>query len=163
MGAAVAVLAIQLLIRTLVLQHQTGTHSAFVLIHNSLLGAQGLGEKSASMFMFMGKYLQLLFYPYPLSSDYSYNALPLVGWSNPWAFMSFIIYAGLLLICLLRFRKKEPWVFGILFFLVTIFLFSNLFVLIGANIGERFLYTPSLGFTVAVISLLSLISIPATL
>ena len=155
MGAA---LIIQLAIRTQVLENQTGLSAAFLKTHNSLLAAGSFGEKTASIMMILARYLLLLFFPYPLSSDYSFNQVALVNWNSPWAFLSFIVYAGLVLICVLRFRKKEAWVFGIIFYLVSMALFSNIFIMIGATIGERFLYTPSFGFCIAVVSLLALLA-----
>ncbi len=38
--------------------------------------------------------------------------------------------------------------FGILFFLITIFLFSNLVLVIGTSMGDRLMYFPSLGFCI---------------
>ena len=46
---------------------------------------------------------------------------------------------------LVKFRK-DPWAFGILFFLATIALFSNIFFLMGSAMGERFLFFASVGF-----------------
>src|SRR6185295_9251658 len=40
--------------------------------------------------------------------------------------------------------------FGILFFLVTISISSNLFILIGTHMAERLLYVPSFGFCFAI-------------
>lgn len=151
----VVILAIQLTIRSNVLEHQTGYSSAFLKIHNSLVDTDGFGEKSATIMMLLGRYLLLLFFPHPLSSDYSYNQIPLVQWNSPWPIISLLIHAGLIMVCILRFRKKEAWVFGILFYLVSMVLFSNIFVMIGAMIGERFLYTASLGFCIAIVSLLT--------
>src|SRR5688572_3773994 len=148
-------LVIQLLIRTAVLQG-SDYNFAFTKIHNSLIDADGFGEKSASIFMLLDRYLLLLFFPHPLSSDYSYNQVALVNWSSPWAIFSLMIHSCMLIICLIRFRKKETWVFGIIFYGVTMFLFSNIPVMIQATIGERFLYTPSIGFCITIVALLAM-------
>ena len=55
-------LIIQLMIRTSVLQDQSGFNYAFTKIHNSLIDADGFWEKSASIFMLLGRYLLLLFF-----------------------------------------------------------------------------------------------------
>jgi protein O-mannosyl-transferase len=81
-------LVIQLIIRTVVLQ-EGGYNYAFTKIHNILIDADGFWEKSASIFMLLGRHLLLLFFPHPLSSDYSYNQIPLVNWSSPGPFFPY--------------------------------------------------------------------------
>jgi protein O-mannosyl-transferase len=105
----------------------------------------------------MGRYLLLLFFPHPLSSDYSYNQIPLADWSywEPWA--SLIVYLAIAVLIVTRFRKKEIMVFGLLFFLISISLYSNIFFLVGSTLGERFLYTPSFGICLFVAGGLSIL------
>src|SRR6185436_18727666 len=45
---------------------------------------------------------------------------------------------------------KDLTAFGILFYLVTISISSNLFILIGTHMAERLLFVPSFGFCFAV-------------
>ena len=47
-------------------------------------------------------------------------------------------------------QEKKVIAFGILFFLVTIFLFSNLVLIIGTSMGDRLMYFPSLGFSICI-------------
>ena len=42
--------------------------------------------------------------------------------------------------------RKDPWAFGMLFFLATMSLFTNVFFLMGAQLGERFTFFASAGF-----------------
>ncbi|HYV95321.1 MAG TPA: tetratricopeptide repeat protein [Chitinophagales bacterium] len=117
---------------------------------NALLGAKDFLTQKASAIFMLGLYLKLLVFPYPLTFDYSYNQIPLVG-AGDWKFwISAIIYASLLVIALWRWKKKDLIAFGILFFLVTISISSNLFILIGTHMAERLLYVPSFGFCFAI-------------
>jgi len=50
----------------------------------------------------------------------------------------------------LRKFQKDPWAFGILFFIVTIALFSNFFFLIGSEMSERFTFFASEGICLLV-------------
>jgi tetratricopeptide (TPR) repeat protein len=86
--------------------------------------------------------------PYQLVSDYSYNQIPIVGWTNPLVILSFLIYVAGIGFLIWKIRSKSPAVFGILLFLVAMSIYSNLFTLIGSSFAERFLYLPSLGFCI---------------
>jgi len=102
----------------------------------------------ATKILILGYYLKLLFVPYPLISDYSYNSIPIVNFGNLWVLISLAVYISLCAFCILRFLKnrKDPIVFGIMFYLITLSTFSNLFFLIGSALGERLLFFPSVGF-----------------
>lgn len=105
----------------------------------------------ATAIMLMGKYLLLLFIPHPLACDYSFSQLPLVTFGNIWTILSMLIYIGMLVYVILNFKKKDPIVFGILFFIITMSPTSNILIRFGSSFGERFLFLPSLGFCIAVI------------
>jgi tetratricopeptide (TPR) repeat protein len=152
-GAVVAaVLLLQVAIRTSVLADQTGMQTLFLKIHNSLVTAADANERTASTLMILGRYIVLLFFPYPLSCDYSYNEIALVRWNSPWAYLSLLVYAGLFFVIVKRFRKKEAWVFGIIYYLATMVLYSNILFPVGATLGERFLYIPSFGFCIVIVT-----------
>jgi tetratricopeptide (TPR) repeat protein len=143
---------LQVAIRTSVLADQTGMQTLFLKIHNSLVTAADANERTASTLMILGRYIVLLFFPYPLSCDYSYNEIALVRWNSPWAYLSLLVYAGLFFVIVKRFRKKEAWVFGIIYYLATMVLYSNILFPVGATLGERFLYIPSFGFCIVIVT-----------
>lgn len=126
--------------------------SDVMLIDNFLIAANDFGTKTATAVKILGKYLRLLIVPYPLSIDYAYNEIPIVGWTNWKALVSLAVYLALIATALFRFANKELWVFGIIFFLITISLYSNLIITIGSGFGERFLYVPSLGYCITVVA-----------
>ena len=118
-------------------------------INNLLVAAPGLMSRWATAFMIMGKYLGLLVFPHPLVIDYSLDQMTITTWRNPLSILSLVLYLGMAAIVCVRIRRKEPWVYGILFFLLTVSIYTNLVVLIGWHLGERFLYAPSLGFCIS--------------
>jgi Flp pilus assembly protein TadD len=134
--------------------HQWVIHSnappthAYTLDDNSLVGAKTFLEREATAFYMMGRYLLLLFFPHPLSYDYSYNEIPIISFANAKALASFLVCAALVFVAAQELRKKSFVSFGILFFFITISMTSNLIVLIGATMADRFLYVPSLGFCI---------------
>ena len=102
-------------------------------------------------------YVKLLIIPHNLSIDYNFP-LRIVGpiWaSQPGGFqhpgvilglLALILYAGLIIRCAL---KKKKIVYPLLFFLLTLFPFSNI-IPFGDFIAERFLYLPSMAWCLLV-------------
>src|SRR5205807_1867118 len=62
-----------------------------------------------------------------------------------------VLIAG---IKLLLQRQRDVYALGILFFLITLALFSNIVFLVGATMAERFLFFPSVGFCLVVAQLM---------
>ncbi len=151
-GAVIAAAA-YLAIRFSVLAHYNANHSGEVsFIDNVLSGAPTSATKFATAIYIMGNYIRMLFVPYPLICDYSYSGIPFVGFGNTWVLLSFAAYLALVVFALLRMLKnrKDPAAFGILFFLITISLFSNIPFLVGAAMAERFVFFASAGFCIAI-------------
>ncbi|MCS6904436.1 MAG: tetratricopeptide repeat protein [Bacteroidia bacterium] len=116
--------------------------------------AASLHEKLATIFWILGRYLKMLFFPHPLSWHYYYREIYYQTFANPKALISLLLHIGAgawaLYYTFLSIRKKvvfNPYlrarVFCILFYLISIFLISNLVVNIGGYVGERFLYQAS--------------------
>ena len=143
-----------LLIRNAVLDPYTPKEDFHYILNNTLLGAENTSEMLATNFVILGKYLKLLFFPYPLSCDYSYNQIPITNWTDIKAIISFLIYIALGIYCIIKIKKKDIIAFGILLFFITISVSSNLFIKIGSTFAERFLFAPSLGFCIAIVIIL---------
>ncbi|MEW6467986.1 MAG: tetratricopeptide repeat protein [Bacteroidota bacterium] len=131
------------------------------LMENPFFGIS-FPEKLATAFRIMGLYLLLLIFPHPLSCDYSYNQIPIVNPGDPHALVPLLVYAGLGVFSVFRLaraRKAEQTglmqliAFGTLFYLATLSIVTNIFFNIGAPMGERFLFLPSLGFCIALTAL----------
>ncbi|MES2704452.1 MAG: tetratricopeptide repeat protein [Bacteroidota bacterium] len=115
-------------------------------LDNFLAGTHG-ATRLATAILLMGEYFKLMFIPYPIVCDHSYNSTPFVGFGNIWAMLSLLIYLGLGALAIYRLFKfkKDPWAFGILFYLITISLFSNIAFLVGAALADRFAFFASAG------------------
>jgi tetratricopeptide (TPR) repeat protein len=101
----------------------------------------------------IGRYLQLLVFPHRLSSDYSYNQIPLYGEPGHFAqdieaWVALGVVVGLIGLAVAWRRTQPLFAWGVgLFFLMQL-LTANLLFPIGSIMGERFLYLPSVGFAV---------------
>ncbi|HFA48970.1 MAG TPA: tetratricopeptide repeat protein [Bacteroidetes bacterium] len=103
-------------------------------------------EKMATIFYTLGAYIKLLFVPYPLSHDYYPRAVGMMNFGDWQVVLSILVYVAMGVYALIGLPKKDPVSFGILFYLGTLFLVSNIPFPIGTNMSERFLYMPSVGF-----------------
>ncbi|MBP6825618.1 MAG: glycosyltransferase family 39 protein [Saprospiraceae bacterium] len=144
-----------ILVRGAVLDWKFG-ENANVLINNPFIKWTGanwvpfnFGERSAAIVYSMGKYLQLLLFPHPLTHDYYPRFIGLVTWSDVWVWLSaaaimFIAYIGFK-----GLKQKSILSFSALYYGATLSIVSNIFFPIGTNMAERFVYMPSIAFCVA--------------
>jgi tetratricopeptide (TPR) repeat protein len=100
----------------------------------------------------IGYQLSLLLWPRHLSSDYSYNQIPVFGAGNSAEDLKALLA---LVICLaagafaLWVRRRDPRLFfGIGLFFIALAPTSNLLFPMGSIMAERFLYLPSAGLVI---------------
>ncbi len=152
-AATVTITIVFIVIRTLVLNKYNANQPAPIeFMDNALSKAPSIASRFATEILILGKYLKLMFVPYPLLCNYSFNSIPFANFSSIGFWCSLIIYGFLVYIAVSRWikNKKDPWSFGITFYLATIFLFSNIPFLMGAELAERFAFFPSAGFCIIV-------------
>lgn len=112
-------------------------------------------EKWATKIEILNHYLRLLFYPNPLSCDYSYNVIPYTNFRNGWVWMSVMIHLSMIAATVILFFKRNILSFALAFYLLHLFLISNFLMEIGATMGERLIYHSSLGFAIMIAILLN--------
>ncbi len=120
------------------------------LMNNAFLGMTGR-EKMATIFYTLLKYLQLYIFPHPLSHDYYPYAIPKLGWGSWQALVALATYVGLAVVALRGWKSKSIVSYGILFFLITLTIVSNIVVNLGTFMNERFIFMASLGLTIATV------------
>ena len=148
--------AAYLIVRILVIG-SFGSGESIDPINNSLV-AGSFDEQLATAIQIIGRYLLLLLVPFNQSWDYSYNQIPLVGLTH-WTFL--LSLTGIIAFLFFAFRlRKTQQVFslGVFWFFVMLLPVSNLIIPIGATMAERFVFAPSLGFIIALISLVMMLS-----
>lgn len=117
------------------------------VIDNSLLYTSNVIEQKATAILIMGKYFLLLLFPHPLSSDYSFNTIPIVSSLANFGFLlALIFHVFLLYYAIKKIKEKHFLSFCILFYLGSMALASNIFMLIGTHLAERLLFFPSVAF-----------------
>lgn len=136
---------------------QLQMHMSIPYADNPLVGA-GFWASRLTAVKVLGEFLRLFLWPSPLSADYSFNAVPLFGQASKWedvkALLALTVCVALVLLMVrlaVRARRQEkPALFFLSFFFIAILPTSNLILLIGSIMAERFLYLPSIGLAGAV-------------
>ena len=124
------------------------------LMNNPFLKLEGnqyvdftFSEKNGKPFFYtLLEYLRLLIVPHPLTHDYYPRQIEMMNFGDWQVILSVLIYFGMGIYGLIRTLKKDPVGYGILFFLITLSIVSNIVFSVGTNMGERFIFMPSLGF-----------------
>ena len=133
-------------------------YAPFPFCDNPLVGASFWTARATAVKV-IGKYFGLLLWPARLSYDYSFNAIPLFGWTlrsrEDWkAIATLMVCAAGAAVAIRSWRRHRPLFFAIPFFFATLSPAANLVILIGSIMAERFLYLPAVGFLVAVVYVL---------
>ena len=121
-------------------------------------------QQIATVLVTWGIYLKLLFFPHPLTHDYYPHQIAITDFSNP---LVWLILAGCIALvgyAIWKLKKKNVPAYGILFFIITFSITSNLLFNVGTFMNERFVFMASAGFTLIVgwwLYLLATASVPA--
>jgi len=121
---------------------------SFAFVQNPLISADFWTARMTAVKV-IGKYIGIWLWPARLSCDYSYNQVPLFDWRlrNGEGALVLAAIAGCAAAvagAAVWYRSKPALFFFIAFFFVTLVPTSNLFLLIGTIMAERFLYMPSI-------------------
>lgn len=119
-------------------------------------------EKFATITYTLGKYIQLLILPHPLTHDYYPRHIGIMSFGDWQVLLSVAVYIGLLVLILRGWKNRSLISFGIAFFLITLSIVSNIVFPVGTNMAERFMFMPSVGFCLILAVLLAKINAKAT-
>jgi TolA-binding protein len=142
-----------MILRQVVLGDATSGGKSMELMNNPYLKLQGSqwielnpDEKYGTIFNTLGRYIKLLIFPNQLTHDYYPYAIPITSLKDSSAMLSILAYAGLIAVGIWGVLTRKHFAYGIAFFLISLFLVSNLPLTIGVNMAERFMFMPSIGF-----------------
>ena len=154
LGVLLAAAAIYLLMRYWAVGHLlSGGETVANLLNDPYVGLSW-AKKYASIVLALGWYLRLMLFPHPLTHDYYPFQIPVVSWGDWRVILSLLAYGALAVVAVIGWRSKSVAAYCVLFFLLTLSMVSNLFFNIGTTLNERFVFLPSLGFSLAIAWLL---------
>lgn len=143
----VAVAIVFYIVRNLCISSLPGEEAT---ITDSVLTASSVNPDLASIgFYYMLQYLRLLLIPYPLVWIYPMGELPHMSLTDPLIIFSIILHTGLWSIVFWGIKRKNIFSYAIFIYFSMISVYFTLTVRAGASMGERFLFSPSLGFSIA--------------
>jgi protein O-mannosyl-transferase len=125
-------------------------NNPFLKFENGQYVSLGFMEKMATIVYTLGKYIVLLLFPHPLTHDYYPRHIDIMTFGNPFVIISFLAYVGLVIWGAKQFFQGKIEGFGVLFYLVTLFIVSNMIFAVGTNMAERFVFMPSVGFSLVI-------------
>ena len=137
-----------LIIRYQVIGYFLSSGSEITDLMNNPFYGMSIGERLATAFYTLALYLKLLIFPHPLTHDYYPFQIPIMNWQQLPAIISLLLYLVLGMLALVGLGKKSIISFGILFYLLTISIVSNIPFTVGTFMNERFLFMPSIGFCI---------------
>ena len=146
LGGYAGVTVLSVLVRFAAARHPGIPVGPPTVMNNALVAAHGWGERLATISEICLRYIGLLFLPHKLSFDYSYNAVPIVNWSDPRALGGLLLLLASIAFIWLAWRRGQRTT---AFFIALIWLALvpglNLFYLTGTTMAERFLFVSCLG------------------
>jgi len=150
----IAVAAVYMVMRSMFIEND-GEKVRILVNNNALMAATNYADKLATTLFIQLKYLIILLFPHPLSYDYSYSQIPIIGFSDPKAIAAVAVLIALLVYAIRNFRSRSVFAYCILFYAAFVIITSNLLVDIGATMAERFIFTGSLAYCIALVLLLA--------
>lgn len=115
---------------------------------NSILYGLDQSEFIATNLYLYLQYIRLLIFPHPLSWDYSFAQFTVQNFKSPTVWFSLVFFGFLVYWAIRGLKNRQTISFWIFFYLLTFSIFANLTpsLIIGSNLGERFLFVPSLAY-----------------
>jgi tetratricopeptide (TPR) repeat protein len=121
--------------------------------NNILFASSSPSERNASIARIQLVYLKKLMLASPLVHQHGTWQIQLATWKDWDVYLSIFIHIFLLWLAYYFYRQRfyiTMW--GILWYFLTISIYTNIVVLLPDTLAERFLFLPSIGFSVALVS-----------
>jgi len=156
---ALAAVGLFLVVRTSVIGFSLGDpvlelmNNPFLELKNGSWNHLSAGDRFATVMHTLWEYIRLLFVPTGLVHDYYPMSVPVKSWGQFTPWLGLLLHLGLGAFALLKFRSYRFIALGILIYLASLSIVSNVFFSVGTNMSERFLFMPSLGWAIAVTAL----------
>jgi len=135
-------------------------NNPFLKLERGMYRPYNDSERMGTILYTWAFYLKLLAVPHPLTNDYyprhipvqdkdatTFHDIPKMGDAIP--MFSFLLHAFLGFYGLWAVYKRQAIGFCLLFYFATFSVVSNFFFPIGTNMAERFMFMPSLAFSIA--------------
>jgi hypothetical protein len=106
-------------------------------------------EELATVFYTWLLYFKLLIFPHPLTHDYYPNQIPILNFNSPMVWLAILLIVTVIVLMIVSWKRNPIISFAILMFAVNFSMVSNLLFNVGTFMNERFVFSASAGFTLA--------------
>jgi len=127
------------------------------ILGNSFLQVWKTNIKIANALHILLLYLKNFLIPFPLVYYYGSNMIPSTSWSNPMIWLSIGIHLSLFVLGIKKIKTRPEILFGFLFYLISISVYTHVLRTLSDTMADRFLFTASMGLCILFIGLLGLI------
>jgi tetratricopeptide (TPR) repeat protein len=110
--------------------------------------------RSATGMMVLFFYFKILIFPHPLLFYYGYNMIPISSWDNITVILIFVIHLALFVFAVYKVKSKHPIGYGVLFYFMSISMFTNILRPAAGIVAERYAFGAALGLCIIIVSLL---------
>lgn len=145
-GVLLLVTIVYIAQRTAVIGYLLSAGNEITELMNNPFVDMSVGEKYATIFYTLIKYIGLMLWPNPLSHDYYPYAIATRNWSDIWSILSILMYTAGGLFAAWKIWKRNVYAYFILFFIATLSIVSNIPFTVGTTMNERFIFMPSVAF-----------------
>jgi hypothetical protein len=122
-------------------------------IENTLVKDNDIESRMATGFYTLGTYLRLMVAPVKLSYYYGYAKITTKGFKNVFVWLSILTIIGLFLLGWLQRKHRPILTLGVVWFTLSILIFSNWFELVAGMVAERLAFSASVGFSLILATL----------
>ena len=147
---------IVLVLRGLVLDAASiGSKYAIDPINNMLYTSEVPFERFLTSLYYQWFYFKQLFVPHPLLHEYSIGTISIQKPGDMGGYLGLLVLVVIVYFTV-QFVKRKQYnlLMGVVIYIMSLILVSNLIIHIPANVSDRFLFVPSLGFVIVIGSLL---------
>ena len=141
--------ALFIFIRSQVLGAFLNTDIPKELLNNPFINSTKTEEIATVLFTWL-IYFKLLIFPHPLTHDYYPKQIPILNFGDFRVWLSIILVLAIIYILIKSWKRKPIIAFAILMFIANFSMVSNLLFNVGTFMNERFIFSASAGFTLAV-------------
>lgn len=134
------------------------------ITENPLIKPHSLSEKIATGWSILGEYLKLMILPINLSFYYGYAVINIENFSNFGVWLSVLIHLLMISLAFYFFfydkkknKMKQFFIIGVIWYFLSIVLFSNWIELVAGGVGERLAFMASGGFCIMISSAIFII------
>lgn len=119
------------------------------ILNNPFLGLTS-SEIIGTIIYTLGRYIELLIFPNVLTYDYYPYHVPIYSLASFWPLFYLLVYLFLIFIALKSLKSKSVIGFGIIIYLASLSIVSNIFFPVGTFMNERFVFISSIGFVIII-------------